>query len=208
MALAPAPISRTCTGMAAHLDLEPEHAGVGAHQLLVLGLGDQHGVGPVAAQMGHQRAVAGRFLLDHGLDVDGRGGLEADAAERVEGEEVGGVPGLHVGPAAAVEPVALDRGLEGRVGPEVGGAGRHHVDMGLEDERAAALLARAVDADDDRGLGMLVRDRRAAGMAADRLAVHGEAVHGVAALAPGRGRRGPGWRAPRRAARGSGRGPA
>ena len=79
MALAPAPISRTWTGTPAHLHGEPEHAGIGAHQLLVLGLGDQHGVGPVAAQMGHQRAVAGGFLLDHRLDRHGGGRLQAEA---------------------------------------------------------------------------------------------------------------------------------
>ena len=111
--------------------------------------------------------------------------LQADAAERVEGVKVRGVPRLHVGPAAAVEPVALDRGLERRPRPEVGGAGRHHVHMGLEDEGAPPLLPGPVDGDDDRGLGMLVRDGRAAGMATDRLRVHREAVHGVAALAPG-----------------------
>jgi hypothetical protein len=37
--------------VAAHLDLEPEHADIGAHQLLVFGLGDQSRVGLVAAQV-------------------------------------------------------------------------------------------------------------------------------------------------------------
>ena len=88
--------------VAAQLDLEPEHAGVGPHQLLVLGFGDQHRVGAVAAQMGHQRPVAGRFLLDDRLEVDGGRRLQPETAQRVEGEQICGVTGLHVGAAAPV----------------------------------------------------------------------------------------------------------
>ena len=83
-------------GVAAHLDLKPQHAGVRPHELLLLGLRDQHRIGLVAAQMRHQRAVAGRFLLDDRLHVDGRGGLQPDPLERVEREEVRGMAGLHV----------------------------------------------------------------------------------------------------------------
>ncbi len=167
------------------LDPEPQDAGIGAHQHLLLRLGDQHRVGAVAAQMGHQGAVAGRFLFHHRLQRHGGRRLEPDAAERVEGEQVGGVPRLHVGAAAAVEPVALHHRLEGRVCPEVGGACRHHVDMGLEDQRAPPLLPRPVDADDDRRLGMLGTELGAARMRLDLRPVHREAVHGVAALAEG-----------------------
>ena len=169
--------------MAAHLDLEPEHADIGAHDRLLGRLGDQRGIGLVAAQMRHQRAVAGRLLLDHRLDVDGRGGLQADAAQRVEREDVRRSARLHVGAAAAIHPVAVDSRLEGRLAPHVLRSGRHDVDVRLQDQRAAVLLARPMDADDDRRVGVLRREPRAAGVALDRGAVHGEAVHRVAARA-------------------------
>ena len=56
--------------------------------------------------------------------------------------------------------------------------------MRLQDQRAAGLLARPVDADDDRRVGMLCRTtaRRRDG-AAIALAVHREPVHREAALA-------------------------
>ena len=83
--------------MAAHLDFKPKHADVGAHQLLVHRLGDQRGVGAIAAQMRHQRAVAGRFLFDHGLQIDRRRRLQADATQRLKRVEIGRMARLHVG---------------------------------------------------------------------------------------------------------------
>src|SRR5437660_1292286 len=67
--------------------------------------------------------------------------------------------------------------------PHVVRAFRHDVDMRLQDQRAALFLAWAMNADDDRRFGVLLGKRRAAGVARDRLAVHGEALHGVTALA-------------------------
>ena len=52
-------------GHAAHLDLEPEDAGIGAHQHFFFRLGNENRVRLVAAQMRHQRAVAGRLFFDH-----------------------------------------------------------------------------------------------------------------------------------------------
>ena len=168
-------------GDAPHLDLEPEDADIGADQLLVLRLGNEDGVGTVAAQMGHQGPVARRFLLDDRLHRDGRGGLEPDAAKRAEAEEVRGRPRLHGRPAAPEEPIAADDRIEGRRAPHVRGARGHDVDMRLQDQRAARLLAGAMDADDDRRLGMLRRPGAGARMAGERLAVHREALHGEAA---------------------------
>ena len=87
---------------AAHLDLEPDHAGIGAHELLVFRLRDQHGIGLVAAQMCHQRAVAGQFFLDNRLHIDRCRRLQPYAAQCIEREQVCRVSGLHVGAAAAV----------------------------------------------------------------------------------------------------------
>ena len=53
----------------AHLDGEPEHADVRPHELLVLGLRDDGGVGGVARDEAVQRAVARALLLDDALDV-------------------------------------------------------------------------------------------------------------------------------------------
>mgnify|MGYP007082239103 CR=1 FL=1 len=54
--------------------------------------------------------------------------------------------------------------------------------MMLQDQRAADLLPRMVDADHDRGAGMVVGKRRAALMRGQRGLVHVEAVHAKAAL--------------------------
>ncbi len=45
------------------------------------------------------------------------------------------------------------------------------------------LVARTVDADDDRRLRMLVRKSRAPGVTRNGVAIHAEALHGVAAVA-------------------------
>jgi hypothetical protein len=171
--------------MAPHLDLEPEHPRIGAHQPLVLGLRDENRVGPIAPQMGHERAVAGGFLLDHGLHVDGGGGLEADAAQGIEAGEVGRVAGLHVGAAAPMHPAVPDHRIEGRVGPQIGGPGRHHVHVGLEDEGASALVARTMDAHHDGRVRVAFGERSASRMGRDRPAVHGEPVQGEAPVAQG-----------------------
>lgn len=167
---------------AAHLKLKPEHADIGAGEHLLLRFGDKGGIGAVSPQMGHQRAVAGRFLLDHRFDIDRRRRLQADAPERVEAGQVRSGPGLHVGAAAAIHPVAFDHRVERGVGPLVARPGRNHVDMGLEDERASPLFARTMDADDDRSLGMAVGEGRTARMGRNRLPVHREAFHGEAAV--------------------------
>ena len=114
--------------------------------------------------------------------IERRRRLQADALQRVEAGEIRAVAGLHVGAAAAIEPVALDHRIEGPVRPLIFGPGRHHVDMRLQDQRAARLTARMVDADHDRRVGMLLGEGRAARMGRDRGAVHLEAVHGEAAL--------------------------
>jgi hypothetical protein len=93
------------------------------------------------------------------------------------------VSGFHVGAAAAVEPVTFDHRLERRMRPHIVRPFRDDIDMRLQDQRAALLLARAMNADDDRRLRMFVRERRAAGMTSDGLAIHGETLHRVAALA-------------------------
>jgi hypothetical protein len=66
--------------------------------------------------------------------------------------------------------------------PLVDRAGRYDVDMCLQDQRAAGLRARMMDADDDRRVGMRIGEGRAAGVGRDRRPVHRKAVHGETAL--------------------------
>jgi hypothetical protein len=168
-----------------HLYLEPEHADIRACELLVLRFGDERRVGAIAAQMRHQRAVAGRLLLHHGLQIDGRCGLQADTAQRVERVEIGGMASLHVAAAAAKQPIALDHRIERRMRPHVRRTRRHDVDVRLQDERTADLSAWAMDADDDRRGRMGFAEPAGAGMALERLAVHLETLHRQAPRAEG-----------------------
>ena len=163
------------------LDLKPQHAGVGAHQHLFFRLGDQHCVGLVTAQMGHQGAVAGGFFFHHGLDIKRGSRLQAETLQRVQGKDVGCCARLHVGRPATIHPVAHDDRVEGSVHPHVGRTCGNHVQMRLEDQGTTFLLAWTMDADDDGSVGMFLRPRRAAGMLADGFAVHGEAIHRVIA---------------------------
>ena len=69
-----------------HLHLEPEDADIGAHEHLFLWLRNQHSIGLVAAQVRHQRTIAGGLLLDDRLDIHGRRWLQPDATECFDAE--------------------------------------------------------------------------------------------------------------------------
>jgi len=170
-------------------DAKPQHAAIGAHELFVLRLGDQRGVGPVAPRHARQRAVARAFLLDHRLQMDRGGGLKTDPPKRVEREEIGGEPGFHVGRPAPVEPVALAARAERRRGPERGRSLRHDVDMAVEDQRTPRLGARTMRGDDIQRVGVIDRHGREAGMIADRVEIDRPDRGGVAARAKGAGHR-------------------
>ena len=83
--------------------------------------------------------------------------------------------------AAAVHPVALDLARKWRVRPHVVQTLGDHVEMRLQDQRAARLATRAVDADDDGRVRMILGYFRTTGMGGNRLVVHLEPVHGIAA---------------------------
>jgi hypothetical protein len=131
---------------AVDVERQPHHAHLRAHQH-VQRFGDQGRVGGVAVQQAGQRAVAGALLLDHALQHHARRRLPAQALQRLQGHRVGHDAGLHVVGPAAVQPVAVDPGLEGRPRPQLLGAHRHHVDVAVEDQRASAHRARLVHAD-------------------------------------------------------------
>ncbi len=167
-------------GHAVDVDGHPHHAHLRAHQL-VAGLGNDRRVGGVALDQAGQRAVAGALLLDHRLQRDPRRRLVAQALQRAHRHRVGHDAGLHVVGAAPVQPVAVDPGLEGRARPQPLGADRHHVDVAVENQRAAAHRAfRVVHADDVAPT--FVRDdrRRVARVAPQFVFVDRELAHGQA----------------------------
>ncbi len=104
---------------AAHAQAEPHHADMGAGDGGVGRLRDQHRVGAVAAGQGGERAVAGAFLLRHGLHVDVGRRLQPGVADRVQREHHRRHALLHVAGAAAVQPLVPDRRLERRGGPQL-----------------------------------------------------------------------------------------
>ena len=147
-------------GNTAHVDLEPQHADLRAKELVPVWLGDQRRIGTIAAGEAGERAVAGAFLLDNGLDEDVRGRRVPDASQRVEGGDAAGKACLHVGRAAAVEPVAIAPGLERRRRPHIEWSRGHHIDMAVEDERTALRIVNAMAADDVEGVVVVHMHRR------------------------------------------------
>ncbi|MPL60859.1 hypothetical protein SDC9_06421 [bioreactor metagenome] len=189
---------------AAQMHLTPDHPELRGDEAFLEGLGDQCRIGAIAAQQTGKGAVAGAFLLDHRLHEDIGRRLQPERAQRIEREEVRGEPGLHVARAAAVKPAVLDAGREGRGAPHLLGACRHHIDMAVQDQRAALAAAAAMAADDVPGVLIGGEHGREAGLVADLVkrdlpAVDGKATgghlichEGLRALlvAAGRGMRG------------------
>ena len=71
-------------GKAAYLQPEPDHADLRAHHPAAGRLGDEAGVGAIAALQGRKRADPGAFFLDHGLEMDAPGRLETGRLDRIE----------------------------------------------------------------------------------------------------------------------------
>ena len=166
---------------ALHLHAEPQHACIGAHQLVILGFGDHRSIGSVAAQQGGQRAVAGAFLLDNRLLIQRDGGAKAQPRQRIDGKHVGGDPGLHIGHAAAIHPVARASGGKGRRGPHLVRAFGDHVDMPVQHQRPALFLFRSQRAHDVLGVGIIHNHWGEARMVGDIVHVDRPTVHGIAA---------------------------
>ncbi len=61
---------RDVNRVALHAQPEPDHADLGAHHLAVGRLGDEAGIGAVAALQGRERTDAGALLLDHRLEMN------------------------------------------------------------------------------------------------------------------------------------------
>ena len=145
---------------AGHRDPGPDHpdfGGIDGGQSRP-GFRDDHRVGRWQRQHGRQRPVAGAFLLDHRLHLHHAGGLQPGEAEGLERHAVGDDPRLHVPRAAPIHASATDIGDERRRRPHVRRAFRHHVDMALQRQAAAATTAGLVHRHDV--VATLVADQR------------------------------------------------
>ena len=56
------------------MDPEPDDAGIGTDQHLLLGFWDDGGISAITSNQAGKRAVAGAFLFGHGLEMDRGGG--------------------------------------------------------------------------------------------------------------------------------------
>lgn len=142
-------------------DLQPQHADLGAHQRLGKGLGNDDGVEVGQPRLGHglldadatsrggacaaplqlgdnrQRAVAGVFLVHHGVEAHDAGRLPAQTGQGLVGHQRADQAALHVARAAAVQPAVGHPGRERRALPQAFGAGGHHVQVAVEQQRPA-----------------------------------------------------------------------
>ena len=138
--------------VALDMHAEPDQPNFRAHQPGFERFWHEGAIRAVAALEAGERAVAGAFLLHHRLEMDRRAQREARLAHRVEGEQGARQPRLHVARAAPIHPFALDPGLERRPLPARRIAGRHNVDMAVEDQRPALAQARTPCAHDVEGV--------------------------------------------------------
>ena len=120
--------------MASHLEAKPDHADLRAYHLAAGRLGDEAGVGTVAALQGRERTDAGALFFDHGLKVNPPGRLKAGHLDRVERIECADGARLHVAGAAAIQLAVLDHWRERRRLPHLERTGRNDVAMSLQDQ--------------------------------------------------------------------------
>ena len=170
---------------APHMDAEPDHADIRAHEHVVFGFRNDRRVRLVPAQQAGKRAVAGALLLGHRLDIDRGRRLVAEPFEGVEREDIGGKPRLHVAAAAPVKPVAVDARREGRIRPHVKRTGRDHVDVAIQDERAALLFFRPMGSNHVERIVVAHLNRRKPWMVLDLVHVNHPTVHRVSPLGEG-----------------------
>ena len=208
IALAPAPASNTCTGKPRTFRRNQITPTCERTIVLAGRLRDEAGIGAIAALQGRERADAGALLLDHGLEMNARGRLQAGGLDRIQRIERADGARLHVAGAAAVHLAVLDDRRERRRLPHVERPGRHHVAMALQDQRFAGIARRAIGADHGARLGEIMLDRAEAAQILQILDVDMPVVDLVAALRAGGRRSCPGTALRRRGSRGSQRNPA
>ena len=148
--------------MAGDLDLEPHDADLRHGEHARRRLGNERGIGAIAALQAGQRAVAGAFLLDDRLLVDVGRRLVAQRAERAQRKDVEDEAGLHVARAAAIHPAVLDRGLERIARPHLVRPFGHDVDMAVQDQRRPFRAGRPPGADHVPGVVVILGMRRVA----------------------------------------------
>src|SRR3984957_8827735 len=149
--------------VALDMDAKPDEADFRPHQLWLQRFRYESAVGVVAALQAGKRTVAGAFLFDDGLEMDGRRGSEARGANRIEGEQRPRKSGFHIACAATVHPLSVEARLEGRRRPTLPVPCRHNIDMAVEDQRAPLAMRRTIRSDHIVGIFISrVDDRREA----------------------------------------------
>src|SRR5215218_3122372 len=121
-------------------DLQPKHerTALGRNEGETGRLGDQGGVGAVAAQDGREGAEPPVLLPYRRRHGDVAAQAQAEVGEGVESDEVGDEPALHVAGAASVEQVAIQASREWIPLPRRRVSRGHGVDVGVEQHRGSA----------------------------------------------------------------------
>src|ERR1019366_10388629 len=130
--------------VALDMDAKPNEANFRPHQLWLQRFRNKSAVGVVATLQAGKRTVAGAFLFDNGLEMDGCRGSEACRANRVEGKQRPRKPGFHIACAATVHPLSVDARLEGWRRPAIPVPCRHNIDMAVEDQRTPIAMRRTI----------------------------------------------------------------
>ncbi len=177
---------------AGELNEHPEHTHLRAHQALAQRLGNHHGIkgrqlagAHRAGERGHgsQRAVAGVLFFEHRVEADRAGGLHAEILQRLIGGERADDAGLHVARAAAEQPAVLDKRCVGRLAPHRLRTGGDHVQVAIEQHRAAALLRRTMRGQQVVAAAIRTTRRREQRQVLKRLAAQVDALRLQAKLA-------------------------
>ena len=168
-------------GAAGQVELAPHGADLAAHDRFGEGFGVEHRVDGDALRLEvldrGQRAVAGAFLLDHGVEPYRPGGADAEIGQGLEAGQRGDQAALHVARAAAIKPAVPDVGLERRPFPQRQMAGGHHVDMTAHHQRFAALARRAQLAQQVVAAVQFAHHRRIQGVRGEHPGVDGDLAH-------------------------------
>ena len=120
-------------------DAEGHVTGVGHDRSTEAGsVQHQHAVGLVPRRDQRQRAIAGAFLVDRGLEDQVPAQADPGFLQRLHDEKHLAAAGLVVLGAAGIQAIAFDLAAPGVPAPELNRLGRGRVDVRVEDQRPPA----------------------------------------------------------------------